>query len=151
MISNRELEEAAKILNLKHFKGVFSKDQLPAKLSRGKYIINMEDSHDSKGKNLPGTHWVYCDIDNNQINHYIDTYGVEPPCAVVRASPFKILYNIKEVQDKDSELCGFYCLYFGFQKDKGRSYQDIMKDFKSWPNTKQNRKLLDSFFEIKSA
>ena len=72
-MSNFDLINAAKRLNIKHFRGVFKRDQLPKKphhVETG--IINLDSNSG------PGTHWVAYAIDPRGIV-YFDSYGLPPP------------------------------------------------------------------------
>ena len=149
MISNFELDKASKIMGLKNYKGTFSKDELPNPMRPGKYIINMQDSKSPSGKSLPGTHWFYADVGANRTT-VIDAFGAVPPLEILERAPCPIDWNTKQVEDLNSDLCGFFCLYFAFQHDRGRSYSSILDDFETYPRTAMNRILLDKWFEIKS-
>ena len=150
MISNIELDEAAKIMRLPGFRGTFSKDELPTPMRPGTYIVNMENAVNSRGKPLPGSHWVVAEIHKDH-TVYADPFGVVPPLEIIKRAPALIHWSKKQVEDIDSQLCGFYCLYFLYQRAHGRSWSDIMRDFHTFPETKLNRVLIDEFFGIKSA
>lgn len=147
MISDRELEVAARDLNIPRFRGVYSKDLLPKFPKPGYYIVNMENSVNSSGKPLPGTHWVLVDSYPDK-TYYIDAFGVFPPTEIVTHFRAPLIYNSKQVQDLNSDLCGFYCLYFAFQHASGRPYSDILQDFQTYPNTAKNSAIIDRFFGI---
>ena len=71
-MNNFEIEDYYKHQPLFH--GVFSKNELPKKLKRGAYVVNMDDSDSIKG----GTHWIAI-IYLNKTKFYFDSYGVMPP------------------------------------------------------------------------
>ena len=72
-MSNFDLIDAVKKLPIKHFRGVFMKDQLPAQPKIPETgIINLDDNTG------PGTHWVGYAIYTSSIN-YFDSYGLPPP------------------------------------------------------------------------
>jgi hypothetical protein len=50
----------------------------------GGYAVNLQDSHDSKGNPLPGSHWVALWTDPDGQSAYFDSYGVTVPEAVKR-------------------------------------------------------------------
>jgi hypothetical protein len=66
--------------------------------------------------NKPGTHWVavYCD-------EYFDSYG--------RPSKRNKKYNPVRIQGTLSSACGQYCVYYLCHRIRGRSMNDIVKDF----------------------
>lgn len=148
MISNLALEKDARTLGFKDWRGVYSKDKLPNPMPPGKYIANMQDSI-VNGRPGKGTHWVYLDVGPDR-TFYIDPFGVYPPPVIVDRSKRPIHYSTKQVEDADSNLCGYYCLHFAYQHDLGRSYQEILDDFKTFPYTKGNRFIIDREFGIRS-
>lgn len=101
----------AKRLRIRYFRGVFSKDRLPAAPPRNFdcAIVNLAD------ESMPGTHWVaYRVIYPNCF--YFDPIGnLKPPRELVTyLGRLNILYNTHRVQKSpfDSVLCGHYCLAF---------------------------------------
>jgi len=72
-MSNFDLDGAVKSLPIKYFRGVFSKDQLPATPNISESgIINLDDQIG------PGTHWV-CYVISKKNIIYFDSYGLPPP------------------------------------------------------------------------
>ena len=72
-MSNFDLESAVRKLPIKHFRGVFSKDQLPSQPNINESgIINLDDHVG------PGTHWV-CYVISPPSIIYFDSYGLPPP------------------------------------------------------------------------
>ncbi len=72
-MSNFDLIEKVRKLKIKHFRGVFMRDELPLtpfKTETG--IINLDDNTG------PGTHWVAYAIKPSSIV-YFDSYGLAPP------------------------------------------------------------------------
>ena len=45
-----------------------------------------------------------------------------------------IVYNSSMIQDKESVLCGYYCLYFIMGRHNGRRMIDIILDFTQKPS-----------------
>ena len=85
------------------FNGVYMKDQLPDKLERGSYIVNLQSSNDGGG-----THWV-CLYYTPNFSYYYDSFGFVPPLEIQnKIIPY--IYNDMEIQDIDSTACGFYCV-----------------------------------------
>lgn len=70
---NLELLELVEVLEIKNFRGIFMRDNLPDK-PRGKEvgILNLDSS---KGM---GTHWV-CYFKNENKCYYFDSFGLDPP------------------------------------------------------------------------
>ena len=148
MISNFELEEAAKIMGIKNFK-CMSKDELPNPLPYGKYIINMQNSVSPSGRQLPGTHWFSCEV-TSLGTWVVDAFGAPPPEEILDRAKYPIHYNTRQIEDLNSDLCGFYSLYVLFQHQQGRAYESIVNDFYTYPKTKLNRYILDEYFQIRS-
>ena len=72
-------------------------------------IVNLDDSTGQ------GTHWVvYRNIDNN-IFEYFDPFELKNPYEVqlyLQKSGDKLVYSTDQIQERDSVLCGYWCLYY---------------------------------------
>lgn len=128
--------------------GIFARDELPAKLGNGGYIVNMDDSAG------PGTHWTAFYIDGRKAA-YFDSFGVEPPLEVIRAlKPYKYTINRKVIQNPASGYCGMYCLVFIWMmrvlKDREPKLRDRLKTFqKLWSeNVEDNLRVLKYFVDV---
>jgi len=118
-LSDIELENYAKHLNIPYFKGVFMKDQLPNKIRKNEsMIINLDDSIGQ------GTHWV-CFLKKDRVINYFDSFGVKPPNELLdyfasqnqkpKASyleNFDVYYNVDQNQKFNEVICGHLCLDF---------------------------------------
>ncbi len=118
--------------------GIFMKDELPKKLKKGFYVINLASNTDNNG----GTHWtsLYYSSDDN---YYFDAFGFIAPMEVDKR--FKsYVYNTSQIQDINSTACGFYCIgfiiYMNSQKNKMEGYKSFVNLFSS--DTKENDKKL---------
>ena len=77
-LTNFELIEAAKKLNIMNFRGFFMRDELPKKPRANECgILNLDDS---SGK---GTHWS-CWIKVAKDKIYFDSYGLPPPTELLK-------------------------------------------------------------------
>ena len=114
-LSNHELIEYIKQLKIKHFRGVFMRDDLPKKKRTKECgIVNLADSLSD------GTHWV-C-----YFNHYyFDSYGLPPPLEIVEYLEDNLEYNIYQTQ-KSGQICGHLCLYFLNRITKGMEFNEII-------------------------
>jgi hypothetical protein len=112
MLTNWDLENEALKYNLPLI-GVFNKDQIPTDLKNGFYIINLQDDYDSKGNDLPGSHWTVYLVEGKEAV-YFDSFGFAPPVEVQNfLKPFvPYPYNRQMVQSVNSTVCGNYVLYF---------------------------------------
>ena len=114
-LSNHELIGYIKQLKIKHFRGVFMRDNLPKKKRTEECgIVNFADSLSD------GTHWV-CYFNN----YYFDSYGLPPPLEIVQYLGDNLEYNIYQIQ-KSGQICGHLCLYFLNRITKGMVFNDII-------------------------
>ena len=44
----------------------------------------------------------------------------------LQTSGEKIIYSIDEIQERDSVLCGYWCLYYLLERQKGKSILQII-------------------------
>lgn len=168
-LSNIELEQAAKKYKIP-LRAVLSKDLLPYDnasqafhaLPMGGYIINLENSVDSAGNRLGGTHWTafYLVGDYRTGRRrmiYFDPFGAPPPLEVqklaetLRAIPLK--YSKIQVQSINSGICGYYSLYFVWYM-RNAKFSDIEKKFESFLKKwnpkmpEKNRKILQGLLKF---
>jgi hypothetical protein len=114
--------------NIKGFKGTKAKDLFKGKIKPLECaVVNLDDSTGA------GTHFTaYYNIPNNEFVYYFDSYGVICPSNIekyLRTSGKKILFSNGHLQKIDSSICGFYCIYFINEMNKGTSYYDIISPF----------------------
>lgn len=147
MLSNIQIDNAAKVLNIPRFRGTFSKDLLPTPMQPGFYVVNMQNSVSRSGRGLPGTHWVLCEV-GPKSSYYVDSFGVVPPTEIISRATTPIHYSKTDIQNLESSLCGYYCLYLMIQRSRGRGYKSIIGDFKK--DTGKNSTVIDKFFGIRS-
>ena len=121
-LSNFDLMDWVKKLGIKHFSGIYSRDGLPHAIRKECGIINLDDIQG------PGTHWVcYRNLDN--VVEYFDPFGlIMPKEALVyfRTSEKQIIYSMDEIQNRNTVLCGYWCLYYLFERQKGKSILDVI-------------------------
>lgn len=68
----------------------------------------MEDA--DKGN---GTHWVAFIIRPNGRCWYFDSFGLPPRESIINfLKPCKTVYNMKQIQNINSSICGYYCIGF---------------------------------------
>src|SRR5206468_10899457 len=77
-MSNFEIIEKCKELQIENFKGVFMRDELQGKSSKNECLIL---NHDHSNNN--GTHWT-CLFIRNSVRYYFDSFGFEPPLEVTK-------------------------------------------------------------------
>ena len=119
-LSNVEIESIMRDKKITNFRGVFSKDTLPKKMQQNEsIIINIQDFLDGGG-----THWVciYNDKKSKDVE-YFDSFGLYPSDIVIKyMKTLKkgIVYSSNQIQDINSVMCGYYCIYFIVERYKGR-------------------------------
>ena len=123
-LSNFDLINWVKQLRIKHFRGVFSRDDLQSQINEPEVgIINL-DTHSQ-----PGTHWVcYRNVDKHYLE-YFDSFGLPLPTQIqiyLQTSDKRIIYSTDEIQERDSVLCGFWVLYFLLERQRGKSILNII-------------------------
>ena len=71
---------------------------------------------------------------SNEIKNYLTT------------SDKKIMYSTDEIQERDSVLCGCWCLYYLLERQKGRSLLDVIHNTKfSFTDQMINHKFLTNY------
>lgn len=122
--------------------GVFMKDELPTKLKRGFYVINLQSSNIGNG-----THWTAFYYNPNK-SFYFDAFGFPAPIEIEqKLKAYK--YNKKQIQNLKSTSCGFYCIAFIIFMN-GLNYKELENRFETFidafsTNTKINDKLLYNY------
>lgn len=79
---------------------------------------------------------------------YFDSFGLNPPNEIITISnklKLNYLFNSSAYQDFASILCGYYCLYYIRESDKGKSFYNICKPF-SIINPLNNEKFIINYF-----
>ena len=121
--------EWVKKLKIKYLRGIYSRDGLPSKIKKECGIINLDD------KQGPGTHWV-CYRNINSVVEYFDPFGLIMPNEALKyfntsrrkgsTSGKRVIYSIDEIQNRNSVLCGNWCLYYLIERQKGNSILGII-------------------------
>ena len=121
-LSNFDLMEWVKRLGIKNFRGIYSRDGLPNKIRKECGIINLDDMVG------PGTHWV-CYRNINNVVEYFDPFGLIMPNEALdyfNTSGKRIVYSIDEIQNRSTVLCGYWCLYYLFERQRGNGILNII-------------------------
>ena len=102
---------------------MFSRDSLPHQIKKNECgIVNLNQ------KRQPGSHWVTY---RNGKSHaeYFDSFGLEMPFEVAQyldTSGKQIYYSGDEIQERYSVLCGYWCLYYLLERQKGVSMLNVI-------------------------
>ena len=123
-LSNFDLEEWIDKLRIKHCRGIYGRDALPKSINKKECeVINLDDI---KGQ---GTHWVcYRNLEKNLVE-YFDPIGLIMPYEIrdyLLTSGKKIIYSQDEIQNRETVLCGYWCLYYLNERQKGKSILDVI-------------------------
>ena len=123
-LSNFDLEKWIDDLGIKHFRSIYSRDRLPDQIRKKECgIINL-DSIEGEG-----THWVcYRNIDKQMVE-YFDPFGLIMPHEIhhyLATSGKEVIYSQDEIQNRDTVLCGYWCLYYLIERQKGKSILEVI-------------------------
>ena len=111
-----------KKLGIKHLRGIYSRDGLPRKISKEGGIINLDDIQGA------GTHWV-CYRNLTSVVEYFDPFGLIMPNEALKyfnTSGKRIVYSIDEIQNRNTVLCGYWCLCYLYKRQRGNSILDVI-------------------------
>ena len=143
-MSNIDLKQWVKQLGIKHFKGIYSRDSVPNQILNNEVgIINLDSQIG------PGTHWVAYTNGKNRAE-YFDSFGLIMPNEVMTylmTSGKPIFYSGDEIQERDSVLCGYWCLYYLLERQKGIPMLNVIHNAKFDMNdqTVNHRFIIDYF------
>ena len=141
--NNIQLEEYANKMGLP-LNNILMRDEMNKLKDNGFYIINLDDSDGN------GTHWTALYFNDNALNScYFDSYGFVPPLEVEeKIKPY--VYNDADIQDFNSEACGYYALAFiKFLYDKSNkevAFRQFLQLFKN--NRKENDDILNKYLKL---
>ena len=123
-LSGDDINKALK--NVRGYKGWFSSDQLPSKITAGSCaVINLDVSTST------GSHWVAYYI-LKDICIYFDSFGCRPSdqtVAFLKRSGKKIVYSNNEYQALNSIACGPFVIFFILWFYNNASSRGIYKFF----------------------
>ena len=106
----------------------------------------------------PGTHWVCCWRSATELlpggvgltprREYFDSFGLPPPAEweieLILEGSKTFLRNDNQLQWEFSVRCGYYCLLFLNERNKGRSFREILSMFSE--NTHANEAVVKDYF-----
>jgi len=122
-LSNFEILNAVKKIDLKNFRDVFLRDTLPKKPKRHKCgIMNLDDSPGN------GTHRVAW-LKRGNDKWYFNSFGLPPPTELNKYLRGDVLYPTEQIQPRQNVFCGHLCLQVLKQMQNGRGLQDIINSF----------------------
>ena len=139
-LTNFEISEYYK--NEPRFNGVYSRNNLPDKIKKGAYVINLDEY-----ANI-GTHWIALFV-KPKYTVYFDSFGVEEhiPKEINKfISNKEIKANIFRLQAYDSVMCGYFCIEFINYMFDGKSLIDFTSLF-SPHDFKKNDQIIKRIFK----
>ena len=137
-LTNIEISEYYK--NEPRFNGVYSRNNLPNKIKKGAYVINLDEYENT------GTHWVSL-FAKTKYTVYFDSFGVEHiPKEINKFIRNEIKSNMFRIQAYDSIMCGYFCIEFINYMLKGKTLLDYTNLFS--PNDfKKNDRTIKRIFK----
>ena len=97
---------------------------------------------------MSGSHWVATYVKDNIIN-YFDSFGMPPFQELVNHAKRKnltLLHQNNQIQNISTTACGYFCLYFLNEMNKGKLYYDLLKVFDTH-NTMKNERFIKHYFK----
>ena len=123
--------------------GVLSRDQtVPHNHKMALFIYNLEPSY------MSGSHWVATHVKNGVIN-YFDSFGLPPFQEIVNHANKKnltLVHQNNQIQGLLTTTCGYFCLYFLNEMNKGKSYFNLLQVFDVNDTTK-NERFIEKYFK----
>ena len=139
-MSNFDLLEWCRYLKIP-INNVLSRDQtVPHKHKLALFIYNLEPSY------MNGSHWCATYAKNNVIN-YFDSFGMPPFEEMLQHAKKEnvtLLHQNQQIQNLYTNTCGYYCLYFLNEMNKGVDYFDLLQVFSH--DTHKNEQFIEKYF-----
>ena len=121
---------------------MLSRDEtVPYNHKQALFIYNLEPSY------MSGSHWVSTYVKDKVIN-YFDSFGLPPFQEIVNHAKRKnmtLLHQSDQIQNINT-TCGYFCLYFLNEMNKGKTYFDLLKVF-NINDTMKNEKFIEQYFK----
>ena len=140
-MSNHDLMKWCKYLNIP-INDVLSRDEnVPHNHKQALFIYNLEPAY------MSGSHWVATYVKDNVIN-YFDSFGMPPFQEIVNHAKKKnltLLHQNNQIQNIQTTTCGYFCLYFLNEMNKGNSYYDLLQVF-DINDTMKNESFIEHYF-----
>ena len=74
---------------------------------------------------MGGSHWI-CFYKKDKKSFYFDSFRGQPDNFLINQLPKPIIYRNYKIKDKNSRLCGSYCLYFFYLIERMDYYNAIL-------------------------
>src|SRR5271165_2142216 len=126
-LSNFQIIDKCKKLQIKNFKGVFMRDELQNRKPSPNECMIINTDHSTN----EGTHWT-CLFIKNGSSFYFDSYGFKPTievekyCTSDSISSKKLrYYSSSQIQKMNEVICGHYCIYVLYRLSNGIDFYDV--------------------------
>ena len=90
------------------------------------YIIQNKGFVNIDNCSMGGNHWT-CFIVKDNKSYYFDNFGGQPDKFLLKYLRKPIIYHNYKTQDKNSKLCGSYCLNLFYLIERMNYYDAILK------------------------
>jgi len=141
-LSNYDLIDWCKYLKIP-INDVLSRDETVRHNHRqALFIYNLEPAY------MSGSHWVTTHVKDNVVS-YFDSFGLPPFQEIVnhaRKKNLTLLHQNNQIQNLYTTTCGYFCLYFLNEMNKGKTYFDLLKVF-DIHDTMKNEKFIQQYFK----
>ena len=77
---------------------------------------------------MGGSHWCLFYFKDNK-SFYFDSFGGQPDKFLLKQLPKPLIYHSYKIKDRNSQLCGSFCLYFFYSIDRMNYYDAILKKY----------------------
>lgn len=108
--------------------GVFPMDRIPRSLGRPAGIVINTDDHRHKGQ-----HWIALFVTSKGKGIFFDSFGQKPTHKhvkdVLRKNTSSYIWNTKQLQGLNSNVCGQYCVMFLHYMNQNYSLNDFCNLF----------------------
>lgn len=136
--------------HIPHFVGVFAKDQLKnLKIHKNKQFCLVYNLNNSWEK---GSHWCCINYQPKMKYKYIehfDSFGIKPcreALIFMKSIKTPIHYQNNQLQQSNSNLCGFFCLEYLTERNNNKSPNEILELFTQNPSQWNEIKVIDNNF-----
>ena len=121
MTTNVYLENEAKRLKFKNFRGVKFKDEL-LKIKPLDQECGILGSKNHTQDNMHWTAW----FKNKDKKYYFDSFGLDPTIEIIKYLQSPILISTFQIQHYDENDCGQWCLYILDRLNKGEDFINVI-------------------------
>lgn len=97
---------------------------------------------------MSGSHWV-CTFVRHGVINYFDSFGMPPFQELVnhaKKNNLTLLYKSNQIQNLMTTTCGYFCLYFLNEMNKGNTYFDLLSVF-DINDTMKNERFIEHYFK----